>query len=135
MQDKKINTYNKLCKLTQEQWDNYVQEQHSMDESTSITTEDFPRIVIFQNWCSLNSHYDDNNLAFKFSREDYAKSWDEQFQLNASPTDPDLPSKSISNVADLPLKDAIISVLKVDWVLIVVDSLDTSEFALKGQTP
>ena len=97
MQDKKVNTYEKLCKLTQEQWDNYVQEQHAMDESPLLTTEDFPRIVIFQNWCTLNSHYDDNNLAFKFSSEDYAKSWDKQFQLNASPTDPDLPSKSISN--------------------------------------
>ena len=99
MMDKKLNTYIKLCETTQEQWDTYVQEQHTMDGSLPLATEDFPRIIIFQNWCALNSHYEDINLAFKFSREDYNRSWDKQFQLNASPTDPDLPSKSITNSA------------------------------------
>ena len=97
IQDKKINTYKKMCEIILEQWQIYVQDQTGMDYPLLMEKDDFSRIVIFQNWCALNNHYDDATLAFKFSLEDYDKSWDQQYQLNASPTDPDLPSKSLED--------------------------------------
>ena len=97
IQDKKINTYKKICEITLKHWQHCVQDQTEMNHPLLMENDDFSRIVIFQNWCALNKHYDDATLAFKFSREDYDKSWDQQYQLSASPTDPDLPPKSLEN--------------------------------------
>ena len=57
MQDHKLNTYQKLCEITQDQWDPYVIAQTGTDYLLLLDTEDFNRIVIFQNWCALNPHY------------------------------------------------------------------------------
>ena len=46
IQDKKINTYKKVCEITLEQWKIYVQEQTGMDYPLLMEEDDFSRIVI-----------------------------------------------------------------------------------------
>ena len=97
MQDQCLDTYQQLTSLKLDDWTSYMKEQPTDEYKPLFDQRDFDRIVIFQNWCQLNSHYEDASLAFKYSRDDYVKSWDEQFQLSASPTDPDLPPKKPSS--------------------------------------
>ena len=94
MQDQKLDNYKSLTTITMDDWQRYIDNQPDYEYKPLINLSDFDRIIIFQQWCQLNSHSDDASLAFKYSREDYDKSWDEQFQLSASPTDPDLPPKT-----------------------------------------
>ena len=97
MQDQQLDTYEALTSITLEDWKQYMNNQPTNEFKPLIQLRDFDRIVIFQQWCQLNSHHDDDTLFFKYSREDYVKNWDEQYQLNASPSDPDLPPKEPSS--------------------------------------
>ena len=76
MQDQHLDNYQLLTKLKLDDWESYMKEQPTDEYQPLFNQKDFDRIVLFQNWCTLNSHYKDASLAFKYSRDDYTKDWD-----------------------------------------------------------
>ena len=63
----------KLTNLTQELWDEHV--LYQLPRDLLLVKEDYYHIIVYHNWCNLNLHYNDNDvaLAFRFSQEDYDK--------------------------------------------------------------
>lgn len=116
MLDRKLNTYKKLTKLTQELWDEHILYQLPTD--LLLVQEDFNRIIVYHNWCNLNLHYNDNDvaLAFRFSCEDYDKCYDEQYRYSdESEVDPQqldsrafqlIPSNKLLNKQKTPTSDS-----------------------------
>ena len=67
MQDQHLDNYQLLTSLKFDEWKTYMKEQPMDEYQPLFDQKDFDRIVIFQNWCQLNSHYEDTSLAFKYS--------------------------------------------------------------------